>query len=60
VKLTEIQKKAQTLGIKDTWKYAKKDLIRTIQKKEGNADCFKSGKSSCEQTACCWKGDCLK
>jgi hypothetical protein len=60
MKLTEIQRKARTLGIKDTWKYSKKDLIKTIQKKEGNPDCFGTAVTFCEQMSCCWRPDCVK
>jgi hypothetical protein len=60
MRLTEVQKKASGLGLKDTWKFSKKDLVRAVQKKEGNSDCFQSGKKSCEQTACCWRTDCIK
>jgi len=60
MRISEIEKKARTVGIKDTWKYSKKDLIKTIQRKEGNYDCFGTAKNSCDQQACCWKDDCLK
>ena len=36
MRLSEIEKKARTLGVKDTWKYSKKDLIKTITR--GMAD----------------------
>jgi len=60
MRLSEIQKKARSVGIKDTWKYSKKDLIKNIQKKEGNFDCFGTANDSCPQMACCWRPDCLK
>lgn len=60
MRISEIEKKARAVGIKDTWKYSKKDLIKTIQRKEGNYDCFGTAKNSCDQLACCWKDDCLK
>lgn len=61
MRLSEVEKKAKGLGIKDTWKYSKQDLIRTIQHKEGNSGCFSTAKSgSCSQMACCWREDCLK
>ena len=59
MRLSEIQRKARSLGIKDTWKYSKKDLIKNIQKKEGNSDCFGTAKDSCAQMTCCWRPDCL-
>ncbi len=59
MRLSEVEKKARDLGIKNTWKYSKKDLIKTIQAKEGNIACFATAKGSCTQTLCCWKEDCL-
>ncbi|PIP21308.1 MAG: SAP domain-containing protein [Candidatus Omnitrophica bacterium CG23_combo_of_CG06-09_8_20_14_all_40_11] len=60
MKLTEIERKARALVIKDTRKYSKKDLVKAIQRKEGNFDCFGSASSYCDQLACCWRNDCLK
>ncbi len=40
MRLSEIEKKARSLGIKDTWRYSKKELIKTIQRTEGSFDCF--------------------
>ncbi len=37
----------------------KVDLIRTIQKAEGNEPCYMTGKASvCGQTQCLWRADC--
>jgi hypothetical protein len=60
MRLSEIEKKARSLGIKDTWKFSKKDLIKNIQRSEGNFDCFGNGKSGCDQMACCWRSDCVR
>lgn len=60
MRLSEIEKKARSLGIKDTWKYSKKELVKTIQRAEGNFDCFATAKGSCAQTSCCWRLDCVK
>jgi len=60
MRLSDIEKKARVLNIKDTWKYSKKDLIKTIQRREGNFDCFGTAKGSCNQTACYWISDCVK
>jgi len=60
MRLADIEKKARVLSIKDTWKYSKKDLIKTIQRQEGNFDCFGTAKGSCNQTACYWRSDCVK
>lgn len=60
MRLSEIEKKAKGLGIKDTWKLSKKDLVRTIQLKEGNFDCFGTAAGNCDQMSCCWRPDCIK
>lgn len=59
MRLPEIEKKAKNLGIKDTRKYSKNDLIKSIQRAEGNFDCFGSARDYCSQTACCWRSDCI-
>jgi len=61
MRLSEIEKKAKVVGIKDTWKLTKNGLIKAIQRKEGNFDCFGTAVSNnCTQMACCWRADCLK
>lgn len=60
MRLAEIEKKAKNIGIKDTWKYSKRDLIKNIQKKEGNFDCFGTAIGSCSESSCCWRSECLK
>jgi hypothetical protein len=61
MRLSEITKKAKSVGIKDTWKYSKQDLIKSIQRKEGNFDCFGTAASGwCDQNGCCWKVDCIR
>lgn len=59
MRLLEIQKMARKHGIKDTWKHSKKSLIRAIQLREGNFDCFASKGTDCDQLSCLWKKDCL-
>lgn len=34
------------------------ELIRTIQEKEGNIPCFRTGQPSCQQYDCWWRKDC--
>jgi len=59
MRLLAIEKQARELGIHDTWKYSKKDLIKLIQKKEGNKECFSTkSRSGCNQYLCCWRVDC--
>jgi hypothetical protein len=35
-------------------------LIRSIQRSEGNLDCFLTGKEDCEEVDCAWRPYCLK
>jgi len=35
-------------------------LIRSIQRLEGNPDCFGAARGNCEQTLCAWREYCLK
>ena len=60
MKLSQIQGKARKLGIKNSWKYSKRDLIKNIQRTEGNFDCFGTATDYCDQFTCSWRGDCLK
>jgi hypothetical protein len=34
-------------------------LIRSIQRSEGQTDCFKIGMADCDQVDCKWRGFCL-
>ena len=58
MKLDEVKKIAEGYGIKPG-KMRKADLIREIQKCEGNVSCYDTGQaSSCGQQQCCWREDC--
>ena len=35
-------------------------LIRSIQRAEGNVDCFRTGQAYCEQVECAWRPYCLE
>lgn len=35
-------------------------LIRSIQRAEGNIDCFRSGQIDCDQVDCTWRQFCLE
>ncbi|MGD9106343.1 MAG: hypothetical protein PVJ50_09730 [Desulfobacterales bacterium] len=35
------------------------NLIRSIQRAEGNTDCFQKGISDCDQSDCKWRSFCL-
>lgn len=58
MKMTDIQSKAKSLGIKPG-KMKKTELVRAIQTQEGNNTCFQTGNDSCPETNCCWREDCL-
>lgn len=58
MKMDEVRRKAKDLGIKSQ-RMKKPDLIRAIQTAEGNAACFATGQTECDQALCCWREDCL-
>ena len=58
MKLPDIKKKAQATGV-NPGKMKKGDLIRAIQKAEGNPSCFGTGTSACPYLDCCWREDCI-
>ncbi len=59
MELSEIKRIAKKKGIK-TGKMKKDEVIRLIQRAEGNFDCFGSASSGeCTQTECLWRKDCL-
>ncbi len=60
MRLSEIEKKAKAIGIKDTWRLSKKELVRTIQRTEGYSDCFASERNYCDQSGCSWRSDCQR
>lgn len=53
----QIRQKARLLKIKNYTRLRKEELIWTIQKAEGNADCYQKIKN-CGQKDCCWMEDC--
>ena len=60
MRLSEIEKRAKSAGVAETWKHTRKDLIKLIQRSEGNDPCFGTAQGSCMQAGCCWREDCLK
>ncbi len=61
MRLAVIERKARSLGITNTWKFSKRELVKAIQRAEGNFDCFATPHNKyCDQYLCCWRGDCLK
>lgn len=59
MKKNEIKMKAKALGIKVMATAKKSDLIRQIQKAEGNFDCFGKAEGYCDQWSCSFREDCL-
>ena len=57
--VNELQKVAKGLGIKCAG-LRKSELIREIQKTEGNFDCFGTAIEYCDQRGCLFRDDCLR
>lgn len=58
--LKEVKGIAKRMDLKVT-NIKKTELIRSIQKSEGNNDCFKTGYANeCRQFNCLWRQDCSK
>ncbi len=53
----DAREKARGLKIKNYARMSKEQLIWSIQKAEGNADCFKRIES-CGVLDCCWREEC--
>lgn len=58
MKMQEIRAKAKALGINSFGK-KKAQLIREIQRAEGNFDCFGTAQGYCDQLQCCFRSLCL-
>lgn len=57
--LDQVRGIARSIGI-TPGKLRKQDLIKSIQRAEGNFDCFASAKNSeCDQLDCIWRDDCF-
>jgi len=60
MKIQDIRKMAGKLKI-DSFGMTKMQIIRALQKAEGNFDCYgRASNGFCDQGACLWKEDCLK
>jgi hypothetical protein len=58
MKLDDVKKIAKDQGI-PIRNMKKVDLIRAIQRNEGNSDCYNSESSdTCGQFSCLWRDDC--
>lgn len=59
MKAEEIKKMAQKIGVPANG--PKAEIIKSIQLKEGNFDCFGTAIDGyCDQYSCLWRADCLK
>jgi hypothetical protein len=59
MKIEEIRSIAKSHHIKPAH-LSKIELVKSIQKKQGNFDCFASASSGeCDQYDCMWRGDCF-
>ncbi len=59
MKMKEIQVKAKELGI-NSFGRSKVDLIREIQRSEGNFDCYGTAVGYCDQLSCCFRESCVE
>lgn len=55
--IQKIRAIARTMEI-DSRSLDKAALIRTIQSKEGNTPCFRTGSCQWDRLDCCWRDDC--
>ena len=54
----ELRKMAKALGIKTTG-LKRAEMIKEIQRTEGNFDCFDTATDYCDQKGCLFREDCL-
>lgn len=55
----QVKKVATEKGIAVGSKLKKEEIVRLVQKSEGNDQCFMTGKAaSCGQPDCLWRSDC--
>ena len=57
MKVTEIRTKARDLGVKNSARMNKSDLIKAIQTAEGNSPCY-SEIVDCRINDCLWRPEC--
>lgn len=60
MKLEAIRSIAKSMGIEPANQF-KTELIRNIQAREGNFDCYATAYAGeCDQAGCCWREDCFE
>ena len=58
--MKEIRESARQLGIRPA-RMEKVELIRAIQRAEGNFDCYGTAtEEECDQEECLWREDCFR
>lgn len=58
MKMSEVRAIARDLGINSFGK-SKVELIKEIQRTEGNFDCYGSAENDCDQADCLFRASCL-
>jgi len=58
MKMNEVRTIAKSLGLNSFGK-SKAELIKEIQRKQGNFDCFGTAQSYCDQLECLFRESCL-
>lgn len=59
MKLREIREMARAMGV-ETKGIGRAELVRAIQRAEGNFDCFGTAvEEECDQENCIWREDCF-
>jgi hypothetical protein len=58
MKMNEVRNIAKSLGLNSFGK-SKAELIKEIQRKQGNFDCFGSALEYCDQLDCLFRESCL-
>ncbi len=59
MRMGDIKKMAKSLNLKVTPQMKKPEIIKAIQKREGNFDCFGTAQGYCDQEKCLFREDCL-
>lgn len=61
MKISDVKEIARNMGMKINKKANKIELVRAVQKNEGNYDCFATPHvRECNQSNCLWREDCTK
>ena len=59
MKIEEVRQRAYSVGLQGISRMRKADLIRAVQRQEGNQPCYgASWRMECESHECCWREDC--